>query len=97
VPDTSEIALNAADVEQGVDVVQLRPGLGLLVSHGVHHPVLLPAQPVHRVIPEVAAKRITDQHMDQPPRLHKNKQNQSDSNSSIIKKINITWDCKSYR
>jgi len=56
VPGTTEIALDAADVEQGVDVVEPRPGLGLLVSHGVHHPVLFPAQPVHRVIPEVATK-----------------------------------------
>ena len=44
------VALDAADVEQGINVVQSRPGLGLLVSYGVRHPVLLPTQPVHRVV-----------------------------------------------
>lgn len=43
VPNASEVTLDASDVEEGVDVVQSRPRLRLLVSNRVGHAVLLPA------------------------------------------------------
>jgi len=48
---TCEIALDAAEVEEGVDIVQFRPGLCLLVAHGMSYPVLFPAQPGQGIIP----------------------------------------------
>jgi len=48
---TSEVALDAAEVEEGVDVVQFRPGLRLLVPHGMSYPVLFPPQPGQGIIP----------------------------------------------
>jgi hypothetical protein len=46
-----EVVLDAADVEERVNVVEPCPSLGLLVAHWVSHFVLLPAQPSQRVVP----------------------------------------------
>ena len=60
--DACEVVLDAADVEERVNVVEPCPSLGLLVAHWVGHFVLLPAQPSQRVVPA----RLTDPGVSNP-------------------------------
>ena len=62
---SSEIALDAAEVKERVDVVQLRPGLSPLVCNGMSYSVLFPAQPGQGIISATATK-VNHQHMEIP-------------------------------
>jgi len=49
-PHSGEVGFDAPEVEEGVYVVEPGPGLSLLVAHWMRDCVLLPAQPVHRIV-----------------------------------------------
>lgn len=49
-PHSGEVSFDAPKVEEGVYVVEPGPGFSLLVAHWMRDCVLLPAQPVHRIV-----------------------------------------------
>lgn len=55
---TTQVVLDAPQVEKRIYVVDSAPHFPLLVVHGMHHLMHLPIPPVFRVIPAVRLKKV---------------------------------------